>query len=138
MLAGSYRQDDALQLFDIRTMKCTRTFDWDGLDGGKSFVEKDVALIPKVDTEEDEKEYRQRFKPQSAPMLYAAMFNRKQDLILAGGAGKNQVRIFDVETGNLVAVISDMARAVMCMDIAHTSQGFAFGCADSCVRLMDI
>ena len=57
---------------------------------------------------------------------------------MAGGAGKNQVRIFDYETGNLVAVISDMPRSVLCMDLAHTSNLFAFGCADSCVRIMDI
>lgn len=34
------------------------------------------------------------------------MFNRKQDLILAGGAGANEVRIFDYETGNIVCKIS--------------------------------
>jgi WD40 repeat protein len=71
-------------------------------------------------------------------MLYAAMFNQKQDLILAGGAGRNQVRIFDYETGNLVCVISDMARSVLCMDMAHKSHSFAFGSVDSCVRIMDI
>ena len=77
LLTGSYRQDDALQTWDLRTLKCTRTYEWDGLDGGKSFVEKDNALIPKVDNQDDDKEHMQRFKPQSPPMLYASMFNRK-------------------------------------------------------------
>ena len=57
---------------------------------------------------------------------------------MAGGAGRNQVRIFDYESGNLVCVVSDMPRSVLCMDVAHTSNGFAFGSADSCVRIMDI
>ena len=39
VLAGSYRQNDALQLFDLRSMKCVKTYEWDGLDGGKSYVE---------------------------------------------------------------------------------------------------
>ena len=54
VLTGSYRQDDALQLFDIRAMKCTRTYEWDGLDGGKSYVEQDSHLIPKVDIVDDD------------------------------------------------------------------------------------
>ena len=55
LLTGSYRQDDALQLFDMRTLKCIRTYEWDGLDGGKSFVEKDNSLIPKMDLQDDDK-----------------------------------------------------------------------------------
>ena len=78
------------------------------------------------------------FKPKYPPMLYIAMFNKKQDLIFAGGAGRNQVRVFDYESGNLVCVISDMPRSVLCMDIANTTQSFAFGSSDSCVRIMDI
>jgi hypothetical protein len=57
LLTGSYRNDDALQLFDLRTLKCMRTYEWDGLDGGKTFVEKDSALIPKVDITDDDKEH---------------------------------------------------------------------------------
>ena len=73
-------------------------------------------------------------------MLYAAMFNRtpKQDVIFAGGAGRNQVRVFDYESGALVCFVSDMPRSVLCMDMAYTSTDFAFGSADSCVRVMDV
>jgi WD40 repeat protein len=66
------------------------------------------------------------------------MFNRKQDLVLAGGAGKNEVRVFDYSTGNIVCIVSDMERSILCMDIAKTSQAFAFGSSDSCIRIMDI
>ncbi len=41
LLTGSYRQDDALQLYDLRMNKCVRTYEWDGLDGGKTFIDKD-------------------------------------------------------------------------------------------------
>ena len=66
------------------------------------------------------------------------MFNKKQDLVLAGGAGKNEVRVFDYETGNIICIVSDMERSILCMDIAKTSQAFAFGSADACIRIMDI
>lgn len=48
------------------------------------------------------------------------------------------MRIFDYETGNIVCIISDMERSILSMDILKQSLGFAFGSADSCVRIMDI
>ena len=59
-------------------------------------------------------------------------------MVLAGGAGRNEVRVFDYETGNIICIISDMERSVLCMDRANTSEGFAFGSADSCIRLMGV
>ena len=142
LLVGSYRQDDALQLYDLRMNKCTRTYEWDGLDGGQNFIDKENQLFAgrKEDLEDPESEHMQKFRPKSPPMLYSAMFNRtpKQDLIFAGGAGRNQVRVFDYESGSLVCVVSDMPRSVLCMDMAYTSTAFAFGSADSCVRIMDV
>ena len=61
----------------------------------------------------------QKFRPRTAPMLYATMFNKKQDLILAGGAGVNQARVFDYDTGNIVCIISDMERSVLCLDVTR-------------------
>jgi WD40 repeat protein len=76
--------------------------------------------------------------PVNAPLLYACLYNTKQDLIFAGGAGKNQVRVFDAESGNIVSIISDIEKSVLTMDTAKNSNLFAFGCADSCMRIMDI
>lgn len=76
--------------------------------------------------------------PKIAPFLYGATFNKKQDLVIAGGAGKNEVRLFDYATGNIVCAISDMDKSILCVDSANTSQGFAFGSADSCIRVMDV
>ena len=71
-------------------------------------------------------------------MLYAACFNKKQDLIIAGGAGSNEVRIFDYNNGNLVGKISNLERSVLTIDTSKTSNLFAFGSSDSCLRVMDI
>jgi len=40
-----------------------------------------------------------------APFLYHASFNHKHDMIMAAGAGANQVRLYDYATGNVLCVI---------------------------------
>ena len=42
----------------------------------------------------------------NAPFIYACQFNKTQDLIMAGGAGANQIRIFDYKTGACVCAIN--------------------------------
>lgn len=73
-----------------------------------------------------------------APMLYSAMFNHKQDMIMAAGAGANQVRLFDYNTGAVLCMISDMPRPILCMAKANTSTDFAFGSVDSKLRIMQM
>jgi|TARA_B110000305_G_C19367294_1_gene602585 hypothetical protein len=55
---------------------------------------------------------------------------------MAAGAGANQVRLFDYNTGNILCVISDLPKAVLCMTKANTTSDFAFGSVDSKVRIM--
>ena len=57
-------------------MKCVRTYDWDGLDGGKNYIDKENQMLATAELDEDD-EHMQKFKPKSPPMLYAAMFNRR-------------------------------------------------------------
>jgi len=57
---------------------------------------------------------------------------------MAGGAGANQVRLFDYDTGNVLCVISDMPRAVLCLTNANTSSDFCFGSCDSKLRIMQM
>ena len=57
VLTGSYRNDDALQLFDLRTMKCSRTYEWDGLDGGQVFIDKENKMIQQTTEEDDDEEH---------------------------------------------------------------------------------
>jgi len=63
-------------------MKCCRTYEWDGLDGGQTIIDKENSMLPvpkspDAPEEDDDEEHMQRFKPKSPPMLYAAMFNKK-------------------------------------------------------------
>ena len=147
LLAGSYRQDNVLELFDLRTMKKFRTIDWDGPKASeplKSAEQED-------DMEEDKKEEnKENFMPTNepaekvdgysryspAPFIYSALFNNKTNTIMAAGAGANQVRLFDYDTGAVLCVISDLPKAILCMTKANTSNDFAFGSVDSKVRII--
>lgn len=55
---------------------------------------------------------------------------------MAAGAGGNQVRMFDYETGNVISIISDMPKPILCMAKANTTSDFAFGSVDSKIRIM--
>jgi hypothetical protein len=55
---------------------------------------------------------------------------------MAAGAGFNEVRVFDYETGNVLCVVSQLPKAILCMSKANTSTDFCFGSADSKIRIM--
>lgn len=40
-----------------------------------------------------------------APYIYTTTFNQKQDLLFCAGAGKNEMRIFDFNSGSIVAMV---------------------------------
>ena len=86
VLTGSYRQDDCIQLWDLRTRTCSRVIGWDGPDAGSSLFN---------DENNDINGERRKNRPREAPFLYTTAFSKKQDLVLAGGAGKNELRVFD-------------------------------------------
>jgi len=65
-------------------------------------------------------------------------FNKRQDLLYAGGAGKNEMRVFDWETGNIVAMVSNIPKSILCGETGNQSNVFAFGSADSKVRIFNI
>lgn len=66
------------------------------------------------------------------------MLNREEDLVFAGGAGKNEMRIFDYESGGIVAIVGNLPKSVLCGALANNSSLFSFGSADSRVRIFDI
>lgn len=49
------------------------------------------------------------------------MLNKSEDTIYAGGAGKNEMRLFDFETGKVVAMIGNLPKSVLCGALANTS-----------------
>lgn len=64
--------------------------------------------------------------------------NTKQDLVFAGGAGRNEMRVFDWETGNIVGMVSNLPTAIMSGAYSNKSNMFSFGNADSKVRIFNI
>jgi hypothetical protein len=64
---------------------------------------------------------RKKDKPSVAPFLYTTMINKREDLLFAGGAGKNEMRVFDFNTGNIVAMIGGLPKSVLCGALANTS-----------------
>ena len=78
-----------------------------------------------------------RGKRGQAPQLYTTFFNKNEDLLFAGGAGKNEMRVFDWHTGNIVALIGNLNKSVLCGAISSGTK-FCFGSADSRVRIFDI
>ena len=77
-------------------------------------------------------------KTDSAPYLYTTLFNKQQDLLFAGGAGRNELRVYDWDSGNIVVMVSNLPRAVMSGATANNSNMFSFGAADSKVRIFNI
>ena len=60
--------------------------------------------------------------PTIAPFIYTTMLNKREDLLFAGGAGKNEMRVFDYESGNIVAMIGNLPKSVLCGALANTSE----------------
>lgn len=81
---------------------------------------------------------KQKEADSDAPYLYTAHFSKKEDLIFAAGAGKNQMRVFDTVTGNIVAMISHCPRSILCSDVSHDDDLMAFGDSAARVRVFNI
>ena len=115
-MTGSYRTSEQVELWDIRNHKKLKFLEWNA--HAKS--ESDKAF------------------------LYAAQFSKSEggaEFILAGGAGRNEVRIFDnTEEGNhkTVGVITELEKACLAVDWGNRSDMFAVGSADGLVRVFSI
>lgn len=48
------------------------------------------------------------------------------------------MRVFDWESGNIVGMVSNIPKAIMCGDTGRNSDVFAFGAADSKARIFRI
>ena len=143
-----------LEIFDNRKYAKVRDIAWDGPKASealaKNFDTEEVKegheeakgneenVSPRKDVSEEPTEVEGFSRSSPAPFIYSAQFNKKNDIIMAGGAGANQVRLFDYESGNVLCVISDLPKAVFCLTQANTSDNFAFGSGDSRLRIMQM
>jgi hypothetical protein len=48
------------------------------------------------------------------------------------------MRVFDWETGNIVGMVSNIPKSILCGDTANKTSMFAFGAADSKARIFNI
>jgi WD40 repeat protein len=115
IITGSYRDKDVIQIWDIRTNEAINSIAWDGLENTRP---------------------QPTNGPRAAPFVYSCIFNNSTNLIMAGGAGANEVRIFDFNTGSLVSAIKNLPKAVLCMSLAHNNNDFVFGSVDSKSRVI--
>lgn len=134
LITGSYRVEDALQLWDLKMNKVCSVLNWNG--GWED--PKTEADLKKI-MHEGPPSPKSKKKEVPVPFIYSACFSKPdQSLIVAGGAGRNEVRLWEYESGNLICNISDLEQSILTVDFANQSQRFAFGATDSCLRVMDI
>jgi hypothetical protein len=77
-------------------------------------------------------------KDNIAPYLYTVNFNHDETLLMAGGAGRNEFKIFDWKTGKVMCNINNIPKAIICGAVAKNSNRFVFGATDARMRMFDI
>ena len=131
IVTGSYSVDDSIQCWDMRNLKePERSFDWNG--GIKSSQATNI--------QESEKELiKKTVGTEGIPYLFGLALNYDESLIVAGGgAGRNEVRIFDYDDGRVVSSIFNVPGSVLSMDSAKALNMFAVGGADGTLRIASI
>lgn len=116
ILAGSYTNKDNLYLIDLESFELDHQVSWYG-DGFRKSEDK------------------------SPSSLYSALYTSDGKHIIAGGASPNEVRIFkseEEEGFKVVSGISDLESCPLAIDVAHSSNMFAFGTADGYLRIMNL
>ena len=108
VLTGSYHNKDVLQLWSISMMKHIKTIIWDPKDP----------------------------ESHSQGYIYSAMFERgkKNRFVMAGGGGKNEVRIFNNKNEHELMAKIAFAKTVTTLDFANEKGIIAAGCKDGSVH----
>lgn len=111
VLTGSWRGDKQLQMWDVGTSELVDDLSWN----------KEL--------------------PSANPcQLYCAQFLKTEgDLIVAGGSGYNEVKVFDGNNNFWpCAQIRDLSRACFTVDFSNQGDMFAMGGGDGVVRVFNI
>ena len=111
VLTGSYRPHECLQLWDLGTRK----------------------IIEKLDYEASKSALDSGF-------IYGAEFSRPyRNLIIAGGGGRNEAKVFDRKMDNrLVGAVVDMPKPAMGVSVNNKTTGFALAGGDGQLRIINI
>lgn len=111
VLTGSWRGDKQLQMWDVGTSELVDDLSWNKELGSATPCQ-----------------------------LYCAQFLKTEgDLIIAGGSGSNEVKIFDGNNNFWpCAQIRDLSRACFTVDFSNQGDMFAMGGGDGVVRVFNI
>lgn len=106
IIAGSNRNKDAMQMFSLSKRQLIANIDWE------SSSRKDFE----------------------SGYIFATRFSKpRPDLIIAGSAGKNEVKIFENNadgsgTFRILSSILELDSPCLALDTSKTGDNFAFGC----------
>ena len=126
ILTGSWREENALQRWDLSTGKLIDTIPWNSSDKG-SQSNSDSSTSTSTSNSEPN------------CMLYAASYSPDERFIAAGGAGNgvNQVKLFDARTGEPVERIS-FQHGVYALTFEKNGDRLAMGGVDPQVTVVHI
>jgi WD40 repeat protein len=112
ILTGSYRPENAVQIWDFGTGEVAETVEW------------------------------QSMASPSPCMIFSAQFSRDptSSMILAGGSQENDAKIFERTSGRAAVFggLLSLPKPVFSVDFANSSRAAAIGCADGQVRVIEI
>jgi len=110
ILSGSWRPDDQLQLWDVRTSGLVSTLPWPP-----------------------------RGREREPCQVYAAQFSRHDngETVVAGGSGANEVRAFSVAEGKAVAALT-LPKGIYGIDISADGKRVAAAAGDNAVRVLEM
>lgn len=110
ILSGSWRHEEQLQLWDIRTSQLVCTFPWPALG-----------------------------RDHEPCQVYAAQFSKSDNgaTVVAGGSGANEVRAFSVETRKPIAALT-LPKGIYGLDISTDGARIATAAGDHHVRVLEM
>lgn len=114
IVAASNRNKDPIQIFSLTKRQLIQNVEWDTTK-----------------------------KDQESGFLYGARFSKPQpDLIFTGGAGRNEIKIFEnnidgTATMRTLATITDLESPVLALDASKNGDTFAFGLQDGRIYLVN-
>ena len=108
VVSGSWRPDSQLQTWDFGTGKLMQDIPW------VSAAASEPCL------------------------LYAARWSEDGEIIVAGGSGSNEAKIFDSYSGQSIGTISGLTRAVYTVDVSSDNKMVAVAGGDASIRLLDL
>jgi COMPASS component SWD3 len=114
IVTSSYRSSDVLELYSLKERKKLKALEWD--PGSRA--------------------------PGGGSYLYSCAFDKRGgDLLLAGGAGRNEAKMYQFQDeidAKQIGTIANLPRAVTDIDFANTKDLVAFSGGDGCIRMMQL